>query len=94
MGFIAYRLLMGVDTPVGYTLPDMVPVSYTHLLGKDTEPTITTSAVQRDASLHGGCFFAAFGLFRQTGVYTFTSSYACVPMPRASAVSMLSLIHI
>lgn len=24
IGFIAYRLLMGVDTPVGYTLPDMV----------------------------------------------------------------------
>ena len=24
VGFIAYRLLMGVDTPVGYTLPDMV----------------------------------------------------------------------
>ena len=24
MGFVAYRLLMGVDTPVGYTLPDMV----------------------------------------------------------------------
>ena len=24
MGFVAYRLLMGVDTPVGYTLPAMV----------------------------------------------------------------------
>ena len=24
IGFIAYRLLMSVDTPVGYTLPDMV----------------------------------------------------------------------
>ena len=24
VGFIAYRLLMGVDTPVGYTMPDMV----------------------------------------------------------------------
>ena len=24
VGFIAYRWLMGVDTPVGYTLPDMV----------------------------------------------------------------------
>nr|WP_326184981.1 putative hydroxymethylpyrimidine transporter CytX [uncultured Oscillibacter sp.] len=24
VGFIAYRALMGVDTPVGYTLPDMV----------------------------------------------------------------------
>ena len=24
IGFVAYRLLMGVDTPVGYTLPDMV----------------------------------------------------------------------
>ena len=23
VGFIAYRLLMSVDTPVGYTLPDM-----------------------------------------------------------------------
>ena len=24
MGFLAYRWLMGVDTPVGYTLPDML----------------------------------------------------------------------
>lgn len=24
IGFAAYRWLMGVDTPVGYTLPDMV----------------------------------------------------------------------
>ena len=38
-GFIAYRLLMGVDTPVGYTLPDMVLTVVLCLLAEKAKPT-------------------------------------------------------
>ena len=39
VGFIAYRLLMGVDTPVGYTLPDMVLTVVLCLLAEKAKPT-------------------------------------------------------
>lgn len=39
VGFIAYRLLMGVDTPVGYTLPDMVLTVVLCLLAEKIKPT-------------------------------------------------------
>ena len=39
VGFIAYRLLMGVDTPVGYTLPDMVLTVVLCLLAEKVKPT-------------------------------------------------------
>ena len=39
VGFIAYRLLMGVDTPVGYTLPDMVLTVVLCLLAEKVNPT-------------------------------------------------------
>ena len=39
VGFIAYRLLMGVDTPVGYTLPDMVLTVVLCLIAEKVRPT-------------------------------------------------------
>ena len=39
VGFIASRLLMGVDTPVGYTLPDMVLTVVLCLLAEKVKPT-------------------------------------------------------
>ena len=39
VGFIAYRLLMGVDTPVGYTLPDMVLTVVLCILAEKVRPT-------------------------------------------------------
>ena len=39
VGFIAYRLLMGVDTPVGYTLPDMVLTVVLCLLAEKVKPS-------------------------------------------------------
>ena len=39
VGFIAYRLLMGVDTPVGYTLPDMVLTVVLCVIAEKVRPT-------------------------------------------------------
>ena len=39
VGFIAYRWLMGVDTPVGYTLPDMVLTVVLCLIAEKVRPT-------------------------------------------------------
>ena len=39
VGFIAYRWLMGVDTPVGYTLPDMVLTVVLCVLAEKLRPT-------------------------------------------------------
>ena len=39
VGFAAYRLLMGVDTPVGYTLPDMVLTVVLCILAEKVRPT-------------------------------------------------------
>ena len=39
VGFISYRLLMGVDTPVGYTLPDMVLTVVLCLIAEKVRPT-------------------------------------------------------
>ena len=39
VGFIAYRLLMGVDTPVGYTLPDMVLTIVLCVIAEKVRPT-------------------------------------------------------
>ena len=39
VGFAAYRLLMGVDTPVGYTLPDMVLTIVLCILAEKVRPT-------------------------------------------------------
>ena len=39
VGFIAYRWLMGVDTPVGYTLPDMVLTVALCVLAERLRPT-------------------------------------------------------
>ena len=38
-GFIAYRLLMGVDTPVGYTLPDMLLTVAICVIAEKVKPT-------------------------------------------------------
>ena len=43
VGFIAYRLLMGVDTPVGYTLPDMVLTVVLCILAEKLHPTQKTN---------------------------------------------------
>ena len=39
VGFITYRLLMGVDTPVGYTLPDMVLTIVLCVIAEKVRPT-------------------------------------------------------
>ena len=39
IGFIAYRMLMNVDTPVGYTLPDMVLTIILCVLAEKLHPT-------------------------------------------------------
>ena len=39
IGFIAYRLLMGVDTPVGYTLPDMLLTVLLCVIAEKVKPT-------------------------------------------------------
>ena len=39
VGSAAYRLLMGVDTPVGYTLPDMVLTVVLCILAEKVRPT-------------------------------------------------------
>ena len=39
VGFIAYRLLMGVDTPVGYTLPDMLLTVAICVIAEKGKPT-------------------------------------------------------
>ena len=39
IGFAAYRVLMGVDTPVGYTLPDMVLTVALCVLAEKVRPT-------------------------------------------------------
>ena len=39
IGFVAYRLLMGVDTPVGYTLPDMVLTIVLCVIAEKVRPT-------------------------------------------------------
>ena len=39
VGFIAYRLLMGVDTPVGYTLPDMLLTVAICVIAEKVKPT-------------------------------------------------------
>ena len=39
VGFIAYRLLMGGDTPVGYTLPDMVLTIVLCVIAEKVRPT-------------------------------------------------------
>ena len=39
VGFIAYRLLMGVDTPVGYTLPDMLLTVAICVITEKVKPT-------------------------------------------------------
>ena len=39
VGFIAYRLMMGVDTPVGYTLPDMVLTIVLCVIAEKVRPT-------------------------------------------------------
>ena len=38
-GFIVYRLLMGVDTPVGYTLPDMLLTVLLCVIAEKVRPT-------------------------------------------------------
>ena len=38
MGFAAYRLLMSVDTPVGYTLPDMLFTAAMCIVGEKVLP--------------------------------------------------------
>ena len=43
VGFIAYRWLMGVDTPVGYTLPDMVLTVVLCVLAEKLRPTKAAS---------------------------------------------------
>ena len=40
IGFLAYRLLMGVDTPVGYTLPAMVLTVLLCILAEKVKPTV------------------------------------------------------
>ena len=40
VGFLAYRLLMGVDTPVGYTLPAMVLTVLLCILAEKVKPTV------------------------------------------------------
>ena len=40
MGFVAYRLLMGVDTPVGYTLPDMVLTILLCVIAEKLKPSV------------------------------------------------------
>ena len=40
VGFLAYRLLMGVDTPVGYTLPAMVLTVLLCILAEKIKPTV------------------------------------------------------
>ena len=40
VGFIAYRLLMGVDTPVGYTLPDMVLTILLCVIAEKLKPSV------------------------------------------------------
>ncbi len=39
VGFIAYRLLMSVDTPVGYTLPDMLLTVLLCVIVEKVRPT-------------------------------------------------------
>ena len=39
IGFVAYRLLMGVDTPVGYTLPDMLLTVALCMIAEKVHPT-------------------------------------------------------
>ena len=39
IGFVAYRLLMGVDTPVGYTLPDMLLTVARCMIAEKVHPT-------------------------------------------------------
>ena len=39
IGFIVYRLLMGVDTPVGYTLPDMLLTVLLCVIAEKVRPT-------------------------------------------------------
>ena len=40
VGFLAYRLLMGVDTPVGYTLPAMGLTVLLCILAEKVKPTV------------------------------------------------------
>lgn len=40
IGFVAYRLLMGVDTPVGYTLPDMVLTILLCVIAEKLKPSV------------------------------------------------------
>ena len=39
IGFVAYRLLMGVDTPIGYTLPDMLLTVALCMIAEKVHPT-------------------------------------------------------
>ena len=39
VGFIAYRLLMGVDTPVGYALPDRLLTVAICVIAEKVKPT-------------------------------------------------------
>ena len=43
IGFVAYRWLMGVDTPVGYTLPDMAFTILLCVLAEKLRPTKQTT---------------------------------------------------
>ena len=43
IGFVAYRLLMGVDTPVGYTLPDMALTVVLCVIAEKVKPTARQS---------------------------------------------------
>lgn len=43
IGFVAYRLLMGVDTPVGYTLPDMVLTILLCVIAEKLKPSVKQS---------------------------------------------------
>ena len=43
IGFVAYRLLMGVDTPVGYTLPDMALTVVLCVIAEKLKPSVKQS---------------------------------------------------
>ena len=43
IGFVAYRLLMGVDTPVGYTLPDMALTVVLCVIAEKVKPSVKQS---------------------------------------------------
>ena len=65
IGFVAYRLLMGVDTPVGYTLPDMVLTILLCVIAEKLKPSVKQSyhpfpPAQKQETPPGGAASPAF----------------------------------